>query len=343
MPSRFPFLVLMTALLAEHELPAAEPKPLATLDHQAKRAYLGPDGKTLVIANQGKSEDASHDYTIWNVRTARKISSFKAEPCAGCTFSPDCRKVLIMHFPQGGKLFNVATGKAIPLPSTKRGQDYHKDAAAMSADGNLVAVGSSTPAEDAPPDSGKIWLWDVTQEPARQRLVLKTEPYVHALGFSPDGKTLASSSAKTKLVHLWDLDSGKRKYSLPVDKYSAVNLVFSPDSRFLAGYFFKKHGHEVRLWDAKTGKQLHKIDMHHVSSLCFSADGKSLFTVEDPDTNAELVVREVSTGKKRASVKTAKKLGELAQCADGRTLVLEYDRDVKVWDASTLLYLPGRK
>jgi WD40 repeat protein len=48
---------------------------------------------------------------------------------------------------------------------------------------------------------------------------------------------------------LWDLQEGKAR--IIIDSSSVHSLSFSPDGRILAGGV----GHQVKLWDAATGKE----------------------------------------------------------------------------------------
>lgn len=80
---------------------------------------------------------------------------------------------------------------------------------------------------------------------------------VDALAFSPDGKLLASGS-RDKTVKLWDVTTGKLKYSKKCG--SAVDsVVFSSDgTRLVAG----SKDSQIRIWDVPTGKLARTLDIH---------------------------------------------------------------------------------
>jgi WD40 repeat protein len=87
-----------------------------------------------------------------------------------------------------------------------------------------------------------VILWDV---PGRKRLrKLETTPgYVHCLTFSPDGKTLATGSAKG--IYLWDPATGKQLACLKGHKGDINCLAFSPDGKMLASGGDDK---TIKLW-----------------------------------------------------------------------------------------------
>ena len=50
--------------------------------------------------------------------------------------------------------------------------------------------------------------------------------------FSPDGKTYASLSYE---IHLWDVNTGKKKKTLSGNENRVKKVLFSPDGKTLAG------------------------------------------------------------------------------------------------------------
>jgi len=126
---------------------------------------------------------------------------------------------------------------------------------------------------------GEIILWNVaTGMPISQPLITKQGQITH-LAFSPDGKTLASSSIDGNTTILWNMIdnqpiehdlSENTEYTPPVSA-----LAFSTDSRTLIS---STDDGGIILWDVASRQAIgHYLtgDQEEVTSLNFSADGET--------------------------------------------------------------------
>ncbi|HKI20762.1 MAG TPA: WD40 repeat domain-containing protein, partial [Isosphaeraceae bacterium] len=81
-------------------------------------------------------------------------------------------------------------------------------------------------------DGGALWLWDLPSGSSRR---LKGSPprYTRALGFSPDGRTLAWAVATPEEILLWDVSSARLRGRL-MSPWVVSSLLFSQDCKSLA-------------------------------------------------------------------------------------------------------------
>ncbi|WP_445638558.1 WD40 domain-containing protein [Nostoc sp. DSM 114161] len=155
---------------------------------------------------------------------------------------------------------------------------------------------------------------------------------VISVGFSPDGKTLASGSFD-KTIKLWDVSTGKAIKTLTGHSSSVISVGFSPDGKTLASGSFDK---TIKLWDVSTGKAIKTLTGHSSSviSVGFSPDGKTLASGSFDKT---IKLWDVSTGKAIKNLTGhSSSVISVGFSPDGKTLAsASFDKTIKLWDVST--------
>ncbi len=268
---------------------------------------LSPDGERLASLCPGMG------VRVWEVATERKVHDLADSGGLNVVaYSPDGRWIAAGGADTTIRLWEATTGR---LQATLEGPALPVTALAFAPAGRLLASASaigcdvwlwdaerSKPALLVPDavdgcaiaalafqpqgdllavagidwlatggSDGAVHVWDVVQ-PAR-RLTLADG--ARGLAFHPAGRLLAAASL-VRTVRVWDMRSGRLVRELAGHE-DAVNCVaYSPDGRRLAS---AADDHTVRLWDADTGAVLGVTELDtQVKGLCFSPDGRSLFT-----------------------------------------------------------------
>lgn len=166
---------------------------------------------------------------------------------------------------------------------------------------------------------------------------------VWATALSPDGKLLYTGG-QDRVQRLHDLTTGKPAVEGFKGSEDYVRCAaFSPDGKTVAAghYSDEKNGGIagiLRLWDAKTGKELWKAKGHEreITSVAFSVDGKRIATSSIDST---VRVWDASNGKELVKIKAHRGMVEsVCFSHDGERLVsagADDDKTIRVWDIAT--------
>jgi WD40 repeat protein len=185
-----------------------------------------------------------------------------------------------------------------------------------------------------PTRKSAIVLWDLTTGKIHQEIdwVPQWGPGYHGLAFSPDGKWMAGDQGKSRIC-VWNRANGKIRFTDPRPISPCGSLVFSRDGNTLVasesgslemwdlktgrstladdghtgmirGFDLSSDGATiatggtdgtVRLWDAKTGKERHRL-LGVGRLVVFSPDGRTLVSGSGTD-DGTMILWDVAKGK----------------------------------------------
>src|SRR5436190_2256246 len=129
------------------------------------------------------------------------------------------------------------------------------------------------------------------------------------LGFSPDGRLLATATFHTNTIKLWETATGRELRNLSTGGANTSSLspvfAFSPDSRLLAA---SGGNNSVSVWDVTTGREVQTLtgstgsfmSAFGVTFVGFSGDGRKLVTISDA-----VRVWDTSTWREASTIQTS--------------------------------------
>jgi WD40 repeat protein/energy-coupling factor transporter ATP-binding protein EcfA2 len=210
---------------------------------------------------------------------------------------------------------------------------------AISPDGTLVATGSGriSPLDKQTDNSLRIWKTDTGEQLFRlgEAEGGHTDT-VLGVAFSPDGRTLATSSLDEQII-LWDVETGTVIRRWQGQKDWVTRVAFTPDGQYLisvSGNFFitalpipglSTKDASVAMWDVATGELVRIFgepgEGHQgpIMSLAISPDGRYAVT---GDTNGLMIVWDIASGEEvRRMESPGDWVSSLAYTPDGRAFV----------------------
>jgi len=273
------------------------------------------DGTSLATA----AEDGT--IAVWDSRAGlRETFKGHSADARAAVFSPDSRTLFTAG--SDGRVFAWDVGGARRLGRPFRFASASGDvstASAVSADGRLFATS---------PDGGRVTLWrshTLTSLPGELRGPMGR---VNALSFSRNGNLLAAAGSDRAAV--WDVATTNIARVLPIARYGAQAIAFSPDDETIA--IGQIDGSDV-IYDLRTGEQVaHLTSAGSIDSIGFSPDGKLLASAS---LNGTVTVWDISTKEAVARLTGAVAVFAVTFSPDGRYIAAgDSSGTVVLWDVA---------
>jgi WD40 repeat protein len=166
------------------------------------------------------------------------------------------------------KLIDAETGQVLRTVRPPQKITNHPGDVAISPDGGTLAIAAGA-------DHRVLLNALPSGKPLR---VIRTQHRAQSVAFSPNGRLLAVSADALPGFSLYDSRGRRKLKQITWDGRiggTATQLVFSPDSRRVAGSLRR----QLWVWDVKSGRALWRakqVHMGHFGSAVFSPDGKWL-------------------------------------------------------------------
>jgi WD40 repeat protein len=252
----------------------------------------------------------------------RRARGDSAAPIRRLAFSPDGRTIATVDQRGHVRLRPAVEGGGVERNLDVRG---HGRTVAISPDGRYLAIGRDEP---------DVAVCDLSRGGQDRLLGIPVE-MTSDLKFSPDGRTLAVSSHRSREIILWDIETGQPRMTLRGHSSPVMAMAFAPDGQSLASAAWPDR--VVVLWDLDTGRPRRRLTGPSIwaPSLAYSPDGRLLATVNA----SERCVRiwDVRTGGQVGRIAGhSLPIHSVAFSPDGRLLATGAgDGSARLWSAAT--------
>jgi guanine nucleotide-binding protein subunit beta-2-like 1 protein len=219
---------------------------------------------------------------LWDICTGRTTRRFvgHSKDVLSVAFSVDNRQIVSASRDKSIKLWNTL-GECKYTIGEQGGAEGHTE---------WVSCVNFVPNQQNPSIVSGGWdkivkVWNMSNCKLRTNLVGHSG-YINAVTVSPDG-SLCASGGKDGVAMLWDLNEGKRLYSLPCEQGDIIHaLCFSPNRYWLCA----GTDNGIRIWDLEGKGIVDELKLElpvrdpkskalptSCISLAWSADGNTLF------------------------------------------------------------------
>lgn len=191
----------------------------------------------------------------------------------------------------------------------------------QSPDGRLLAV----------PCSNIVVLFD-TSTGELKRILTGADQRVFRTAFSPDGKLVAAGGGNSG-PKIWNVETGELLTTLGSEGLTTLSVAFSPDGTKLADSCWEGM---IHVWDVAHRSLLHTMNGHMglTHQVAFSPDGQQLASANEYKT---VSIWNAATGELVRTLEGHQdRVMSVAWKNDGTLLATASERDVLIWDATTL-------
>ncbi|WP_331771225.1 serine/threonine protein kinase (plasmid) [Embleya sp. NBC_00888] len=230
-----------------------------------------PDGAALAVAN------GDGTVSLWNIADGTETVLPYLDPrtwnraTGSVSFDPRGGVLAAAYDAPTIRLWEVAGRTNLAALTTD--DTSWVSQVAFSPDGRTMATTSGNNNPGNTVSDGRLQLWDTASRTRIAALENVNSP-LHALSFSPDGRTLANLRSDGRIT-LWDVGTRTAAKTLTGPASGVTCIAFGPGDTLAGGF---KEG-TVTLWDTRSGrstKVLTTATNAPVTCIAISPDGKTL-------------------------------------------------------------------
>lgn len=237
-----------------------------------------------VLLTQGGSDNLVRIWDITAEKQLALLATYSAQLSARIiTWSPDSQKLAVLGADgvvriwetQTGQIVQALFGQPVGSQTAEAGtMDWSANDVTWSPDGSqLVTAGNN--------GAAGVWGFASGQRTAQ----LEHGAPVRLVAWSPDGRKIATLSSSVVdgqgHIHVWDVQSQTQIWSQSSAVARVADLIWSPDSRYVAVGGQAGNG-GVQIWEAASGEVADWLALSDrrliVGDLAWSADNTSLVT-----------------------------------------------------------------
>jgi WD40 repeat protein len=224
---------------------------------------ISPDGKILAISY----DDGA---VIFNLETKKEIKRLDLKGSAkSVKFSPNGKYLAISDF-LSIHILNLDTYTELSVGKEVRGTVASMD---FSPDSNVLISGHTFYIDHLP--HGKLHAWDI-----RTGMHIKEwegQGEILSVVFSPDGKSIASSSSD-KSIKIWDYETGLEIRTLLGHEGAVTSIVFTLDGKQIISASLDS---TIRIWGISEENKIPTLDGVSCEPVRFLNDGKSILCAKN--------------------------------------------------------------
>lgn len=204
----------------------------------------------------------THELNVWTLdKQQQQKVSYNSHPDnpISLVFSPDKRTIVAEYpFPEGTfRCWDFITRSQTPHVIKLPGERH------------CLSASSSGKLHTTSVDGGFIKIRELGIETPIAQCEIKERPRYKAVAYSHEAQLLAYGDSKKNLF-VWDIVNEEMLHTFTGHETNVAFMAFSPDGNYLAsdpecGYY--------RLWDVKSGKEVHPIQSYKIEHAVFSPCG----------------------------------------------------------------------